>query len=375
MHKISVKIPAAAAIHYPILLNTGLMDRPDEWLPKPSKLAKVIVITDHAVKKLYAEKLNNKLKKLGYNTLLLSFPPGEKSKNQKTKQYIENEMLRNQCGRDSLCLAVGGGVVGDLTGFIAATYMRGVPFIQIPTTLLAMVDSSVGGKTGINTAYGKNLIGAFWQPQMVLVDFQCLKSLPHKQLVNGLIEAIKVFLTNDAKSFRLIAKNLDKILQGEEKILKKIIANAIKIKADIVRQDEKENNGVRMILNFGHTIGHALEQLSGYKLLHGYAVALGILAEAKISVLMGFLSPQKYVMIESLLERLGISGKDLKKYDINKIIAATKLDKKAKQGNVRYILLSDIGNIQQHQHNVASTVSDTVMKKALLQILNNYKLD
>ncbi len=203
-----VNLPASPTASYPIFIRTNILQQITAWLPKTTAIGCIVVITDRAVKKLYANTLVTKLKQQGHRVLLLTIAGGEKSKDYLTQHRLQARMLQQRCGRDTLCIALGGGVVGDLTGYVAATYMRGVPFIQIPTTLLAMVDSSVGGKTGINTPHGKNLIGAFWQPQAVVADMQCLETLPQQHLINGLIEALKMFLTNDAASFVLCAKKL-----------------------------------------------------------------------------------------------------------------------------------------------------------------------
>lgn len=365
--KINVKLPPAPTTSYPIWIGSGLLKKTD-WLPKNLSASHIAIITDHTVKKKYAHTLIQLLKKQGYKPLLFSFSPGEKSKTEKTKAWLAEKMMQHQCNRNTLCIALGGGIVGDLTGYLAATYMRGVPYIQIPTTLLAMVDSSIGGKTGINTRYGKNLMGAFYQPKIVVVDIDYLKSLPKKHLINGLIEAIKVFLTNDKKSFFYTEKNLNRILEKDEACLKSILHRAIKLKANIVEQDEKESN-LRMLVNFGHTIGHALEQICQYKMLHGYAVGLGILVEIKIAQIMGLLDNKSYLIIKTFLARLGFNPKELKKFNIEEIIRATRLDKKAREGKINYVLLKSIGQVHQVGKNVAHTVSDSIVRKAFLTLI------
>jgi len=353
MHKIVVTIPVKTPIRYPVIIGADLFDV-DSWLPK-GKFSRFVIITDHHVKKLFALRLHNTLKKAGHNSILLFFQAGEKNKNNITKQTIENGMLHNACDRNTLVLALGGGVVGDLSGFVAATYLRGIAYIQIPTTLLAMIDSSVGGKTAINTPYGKNLIGAIHQPIAVIADTKLLKTLPEKHKINGLIEAIKIFLTHDKKSFYFLATH-------HEREIDNIIARAVKIKASVVMRDEKEQ-GERALLNFGHTIGHALEKLSNYKLLHGYAVAYGILIESTLSHQMGLLSLKQLIIIKKLLSRFGIHTKNLRKYDINKIIQATKNDKKVQGKNVRYVLLKEIGKAHIIKNNYVHAVSDEMVRQ------------
>lgn len=366
MNHIKVKIPANPTKTYPILINSGFLKNINVWFPR--NYSRFVIITDNTVKKYYASAFAQQLKKIGHKILLLSFPAGEKSKNIKTHSVLIDQLIRNQFGRDSIILAIGGGVVGDMAGFVAATFMRGIPYIQIPTTLLAMVDSSVGGKTGIDTAHGKNLIGAFWQPHSVIADLDCLSTLPKKHLINGLIEAVKIFLIHNAKSFFYTKKNICHILKGDSESLLQLIFQAVKIKSVVVQKDEKELH-LRQILNFGHTIGHALEQLSSYKILHGYAVAYGILVEAKISELLGYLDRDNFLLIQTLFNDLGIKIKELKKWDINKIIEQTKNDKKSRAGKVNYVLLSKIGKVYKKNSIYVHPVSDSLVKKAYLKLI------
>lgn len=308
--QIAMRIPARSAITYPIKIGENLLSYPERWLPEDWHTKKIVIITDDNVNKLYGEKLLRLLRQAA--PLLLSFLPGEQGKNAQIKLELEEKMLQAHCDRETMILALGGGVVGDMAGFVAATYMRGVSYIQIPTTLLAMVDSSVGGKTSINLPQGKNLIGAFWQPSSVIVDVNCLLTLSRDHLINGLIEAVKMFLTHDADYFNYVCHQLDDVLDRNSEVLKNIIQRAIQIKVNVVSADEKESNQ-RMVLNFGHTIGHALEALSNYTLLHGHAVALGMLVEIKIAKILGILADEDCHAIQSLLLKLNISGSQLKK--------------------------------------------------------------
>lgn len=365
MNTIIMQLPSRQIINCPITIESGLLSNPDKWLPDDCLNKKLVVITDDNVKNYYGNTLLKKLQK--YNPLLLSFLPGEKSKNYQTKQYLEDKMFESYCDRDTTILALGGGVVGDMAGFIAATYMRGISYIQIPTTLLAMVDSSVGGKTGIDTGWGKNLIGAFWQPACVVVDMNCLETLPKVHLINGFIEALKMFLTSDVKGFNYASQHIDKVLNVDIYTLNEIVQRAINIKIDVVSKDEKEN-GLRSILNFGHTIGHAIEKITNYTILHGYAVALGILVEAKISQLLGLLSSADYKAIQSLFLKLNISGLQLREMDIEGIIMATRRDKKVKLGAVRYVLLKNIGLVINEGNTILHSVTDEMVRKALLDV-------
>ncbi|MFT3742095.1 MAG: 3-dehydroquinate synthase [Gammaproteobacteria bacterium] len=364
---LTIKIPAIAAKSYQIHLEPDLLAQLPQKLTAFSGFSRIVIITDQTVKKYYAQTLLKILKTQNTPTFLYDFPAGEKYKTIKTKQKLENQMLKAGLGRDTLCLAVGGGVVGDMTGFIAATYMRGIPYIQVPTTLLAMVDSSVGGKTGINTPYGKNLLGAFWQPLAVFADLNCLNTLPLPQRVNGLIEAAKIFLTHDAKYFGYLETHLSKILSGDVKLLGKIIKRAVYWKAKVVKQDPHEKN-LRSVLNFGHTIGHALEQVSNYKLLHGYAVGYGILIEAKMSQHLGILPAQDYQRIIDFFAKLEITARDLKKIPVKKILQTTKIDKKATAEGVKYVLLKQIGQYYHEQDQVAQLVADSVVASAFRSI-------
>ncbi|MBP9742895.1 MAG: 3-dehydroquinate synthase, partial [Burkholderiales bacterium] len=230
-------------------------------------------------------------------------------------------------------------------------------YIQVPTTVLAMVDSSVGGKTAINTNYGKNLIGAFYQPQAVIMDLNLLNQLPKIQLINGVVEAFKIFLTSDAKSFIYATSHLDAILKRDNIKLQRIIKNAVKLKVAVVKADELEEN-LRMILNFGHTIGHALEKVSKFQILHGYAVALGILVEAKIAQLIGFLSQINYDLIAATFYRLGINCEMLYSFNLNAVVEATLSDKKTKNNQIYCILLEDIGKVHCNENGTVATLID-----------------
>ncbi|WP_342147215.1 3-dehydroquinate synthase [Rickettsiella endosymbiont of Aleochara curtula] len=362
LNKISMPMPVEQSINCPVIIGANLYDF-SAWLPSLA-FQQIVIITDHTVKKLYGLELQKCLQQAGYKNLLFSFPAGEKFKTYKTKQMLENNMQLHGCNRDTLIIALGGGIVGDLTGFIAATYLRGIPYIQIPTTLLAMVDSSIGGKTGINTIYGKNLIGVIYQPLCVVIDIILLKTLSKKNIINGLIEAIKMFLTYDAKSLHYTESHLRYLIQGSAIYLKEIVTKAVKIKAAVVGRDEKEQ-GERSVLNFGHTIGHALEKLSNYTLLHGYAVAYGILVEANISYLLDLLNSKALLIIKKLLAQLGIYGKDLQKYNPAEILQATKIDKKVRLGKVHYTLLSDISSIYINNGNYVHPVTDKIVKLAI----------
>ena len=254
MHDLLMTIPAQSETVYPIKIGEQVLLNPKAWLPDDCLVKKMVIITDDHINTLYGPILVTALAE--FKPLLFTFLSGEISKTNKTKQTLEEQMLQQHCDRDTLILALGGGVVGDLAGFIAATYMRGIPYIQIPTSLLAMVDSSVGGKTGINTSQGKNVIGAFWQPRAVIMDTTCLMTLSEIQMINGLIEALKMFMTHSLADFNYVDTHLDRILNKDMAALNHVVQQAVTIKISMVSLDEQDH-GQRMTLNFGHTIGHA----------------------------------------------------------------------------------------------------------------------
>lgn len=366
MHEIVMKMPVETPRDYSIKIGVKLHDV-TAWLPK-RLFSQMVIITDNTVKKIIGIRLQHALQQAGYDSLLLSFSAGEKNKNNKTKQKMENAMLAHRCDRDTLILALGGGVVGDIAGFVAATYLRGIAYIQLPTTLLAMVDSSVGGKTGMNTIHGKNLIGMIHQPLSVVADIELLNTLPKKHRINGLVEAIKMFLTHDANSFHYTASHLAKIIKGDVPLLTEIVIRSVNIKSAVVSRDEKEK-GERVTLNFGHTIGHALEKISNYTLLHGYAVAYGILIEASISHLLGILEVEHLLSIKKVFSQLGFNANDLKDVDLTALISATKNDKKMKLNTVHYTLLKSIGSVHINNEKFAHPVADEMVMQAFKNIM------
>jgi 3-dehydroquinate synthase len=300
--------------------------------------------------------------------ILLPIPAGESSKSQKHKTELEQAMLKADADRRSVVLALGGGVVGDIAGFVAATYMRGIPYIQLPTTLLAMVDSSIGGKTGIDTRQGKNLIGAFHQPSAVLADVNVLKNLPDAEIRNGLIEAAKMYITSDAESFTFLERNLDKALARDLRVLSEVISRAVSIKAGVVERDEREG-GERTVLNFGHTIGHALEKLSDYALPHGQAVAVGIAVETELAYNLGRLSKKDLSAIQTILKKLQAPISVLEKFSLAEIVKATKGDKKSIGGQTRCVILKEIGKVEENEGRFVEIVSDSELKKAIFSVI------
>ena len=289
-------------------------------------------------------------------TPILAVPPGEDSKSRSEKARLEDELLRRRLGRDTVVLGFGGGVVTDLAGFVAATYLRGVPFVPLPTTLLAAVDASVGGKTGINTAYGKNLIGAIRQPAAVFADTALLATLPAAEVRNGLAEAFKMAATSDAALFAACERDLAALVGRDDGALTRLIAAAVRIKAAVVAADEQEA-GMRQILNFGHTVAHGLERATGYRLAHGAAVAIGMIAECRMAALAGPLEAEAEARLRALIAGAGLPVRAPRELERAAVTAAFGSDKKARGGEPRFVLLEDIGRVRDRDNEGATAYS------------------
>ncbi len=301
----------------------------------------VLVSTDNLLS-MHGKRLQAELRKVCSSVLVLKVPDSEKSKNASLALKLIAQVTRFDMKKRLFFVAFGGGVVGDLTGFMAAIYKRGVPYIQIPTTLLAQIDSSIGGKTGVDTGLGKNLVGAFYQPRFVLSDTEFLKTLPRAQIQAGLSEAVKYAAIEDKALFTFIEKNLKKILSLDPKAIEKVILTCARIKARTVGLDEYDKRGVRVKLNFGHTFGHAIEAASCYKVSHGEAVAIGMVCAAEVSVKLGLLKEKDAAELKGLLERIGLPTK-IKKIGKAPILNALAHDKKFTKGGNRFVLINRIG--------------------------------
>jgi 3-dehydroquinate synthase len=302
------------------------------------------IITDTNAGKHFAKPAYESLVKAGFEPVLVTIPAGEKSKRISVVEKCCGQLAAHRLERKSFIVALGGGVVGDLAGFVAATYLRGIPFVQVPTTLLAQVDSSVGGKTGVNLRAGKNLVGAFYQPKLVLCDLDALKTLPEREFRAGLAEVIKYGIIYDAKLFVQLERDLPRLIKREPKTLAAVIARCCEIKAEVVAQDETES-GLRATLNFGHTIGHAIENSFGYgKYLHGEAIATGQVAAAKISQKILGLPERDVGRIENLFVQAGLPARiNLNSAQWKKLFTAMKLDKKVSGGEIKFVLAKEIG--------------------------------
>lgn len=343
---------------YPIHIGEGLLARPNLLLPHlPHKRA--VVVTNTTVAPLYLDTLRITLGLCGVETIPIVLQDGEEYKNAATLGQIYDALLSNRCERGTPLIALGGGVIGDMTGFVAATYLRGVPFIQIPTTLLAQVDSSVGGKTGINHPLGKNMIGAFYQPQAVLADISVLNTLPDKELCAGIAEVIKYGLIRDLPFFEWLDQDMEKLLARDVEALQYAVAQSCRNKAEVVGADELES-GERALLNLGHTFGHAIETGMGYGVwLHGEGVAAGIIMAADLSSRMGWISAADTARIRRLFERakLPVIAPGL---GTSKYLQLMGLDKKVVGGRMRLVLLKAIGH---------AVVTDQVPEDLLLKTL------
>ncbi len=345
MQKVRVKLRKNVDCSYSILIEKGLLGRIPSLLNKNPVGERYAIICDSLTANLFGKPLLKRFNKSRINATLFSFPSGEKSKSLSVLSKLQNRMLEKGFDRNSAIIALGGGVTGDLAGFVAATYMRGIPYIQVPTTLLAMVDSSIGGKVAVDLPRGKNSCGAFHQPKAVFIDLNCLKTLPQKQLSNGLAEIVKHAIIADAKLFTFLENDREKILRKDLAVLGRVIKKNCEIKARIVERDELERN-LRKVVNYGHTVGHALEVLGKYKRFsHGEAISIGMAAEAMISHYLGFLSLGAVERQNRLLEGFGLPTA-LPNYSATKIIAIMRHDKKSEKGKLVFVLPSSIGKMK-----------------------------
>ncbi|MGB2831573.1 MAG: 3-dehydroquinate synthase [Methylotenera sp.] len=332
---------ALANRSYPIHIGRNLISNAELILPH-LKRKHVAIVTNTTIAPLYLEQLSQTLVAAGVKVIPIVLPDGEAYKNAETLNKIYDALLQNRCERTTTLIALGGGVIGDLTGYAAATYLRGVPFIQIPTTLLSQVDSSVGGKTGINHPLGKNMIGAFYQPQVVLADIDTLRTLPPREFSAGVAEVIKYGLIRDADFFDWLEKNIEKLMTLDEAVLSYAVYRSCQNKADVVAIDEHEN-GERALLNLGHTFGHAIENAMGYGVwLHGEAVAAGTIMAANLSQSMGWLTNQDFQRIHALLSAANLPL-EAPKLGVEKYLDLMQLDKKVADGKIRLVLQQGIG--------------------------------
>ncbi len=388
MKEITVKITEDK--EYKICIEKGILNNSGEHLSKAIENKRVIIITNSLVNSLYGAKLLSALRKDGFNSDLIEVPDGEKYKTLSTAKYLYDELLKRKADRTTTLIAFGGGVIGDLTGFVAATYMRGLPLVHIPTTLLAQVDSSIGGKVAVDHPLAKNIIGSFYQPKAVYTDPEVLQTLSDKDIKNGMIEAIKIAVIKSPVFFKWLEKNIDQLLKKHKDLLCEVVKKAVPLKADIVLKDPWESR-LRKILNFGHSIGHALEVRAGYQdLNHGEAVALGMLIETKIARNRGMCSEEFEEKIRRILsflrnqeskpgERLNMSSspsslsfprkresifKHIKNLNYNQFWETLTLDKKNYQGKITFILPEAPGKV---------SLIDNINKEEVIKVLKEFK--
>jgi len=318
--------------------------------------SKFAIISDENVSPIYGQALLKDLSKLDVEAFLFSFPSGEIYKTRATKERLEDQMLEAGLGPDTCVIALGGGVVTDMAGFLAATYCRGIPLVLIPTSLLAMVDASIGGKNGVDHPLGKNLIGSLYEPDKILIDAGFLKSLPLHELRNGFVEMIKHGIVGDQRYFESLEKYPSGLLSADSPLLERMIAQSCRIKSQIVQQ----GTGKRHLLNFGHTVGHALENLTQYELSHGEAVAIGMLVESQMAVNLGHLKPSSLDRIKAVLAKYTLPLKLPSEISIDALLNIMILDKKSINSRPRFVLINEIGSPLNCRH-----VEEPVIKNAL----------
>lgn len=345
---------------YPIFIQKGLLTNIGANLKEKNIAKRYAVISDDHVASLYGETLMASLAKQGLDAELITFPASEKSKNLDTISTLCSELASRNFDRKDGLIALGGGVPGDITGFLASVYLRGIPFVQVPTTLLAQVDSSVGGKTGVDIPEGKNLVGTFYQPQAVYIDTKVLQSLPKEELMGGLAEVIKYGVILDADLFKFLEIQREEILQLNDQVVPGMIARCCEIKAWVVEQDEREGD-LRRILNFGHTIGHAVEAASDFTLIHGLAVAIGMRAAADLAVRGNLLEQKDADRLAQLISAFGMPVTIPTGMDRQRIKKYLKTDKKTVGGKVFFVLPTRIGQV---------AVTDQVTEEDIDAVLN-----
>ncbi|MDD5347543.1 MAG: 3-dehydroquinate synthase [Candidatus Omnitrophica bacterium] len=345
---------------YKVLIGKGLISRLGSSVHGLAPGDAAFIVTNSFLKRAFGRPLEKSLAQAGYATKFMCVPDAESSKSFGQAARVISALTRFDKGRRTFIIALGGGVIGDLAGFVASVYRRGIAYVQVPTTLLAQVDSSIGGKTAVDLESGKNLAGTFYQPRLVLADVGLLRSLDSRQLRSGLAEVIKYGIIRDAGLFTYIERNPVRVLAGDPRALAYIVQRCAAIKASIVSQDEREEKGLRTILNFGHTIGHAVEAAGGFRRYnHGEAIALGMLVACGISRRLGLLAEKQFSRVESLIKRIGLPAR-IRGVRFEKIIKAHYHDKKFKGATNRFVLVSGIGKVV-----VCDGIALGVIKEAL----------
>ena len=374
---------------YEILVTTGSLVCPDEWMPwsrgRMSRVSSVLLVTDSNLETTHARTIQSYFERNQMDVHCVAMQPGETTKSLESAQYLYDQLAQIAADRRTLVCAVGGGVIGDLAGFVAATYLRGLPFYQVPTTLLAQVDSSVGGKVAVNHARGKNLIGCFYQPVGVLIDTDVLQSLPDREYRCGLAEVVKYGVILDAQFFEFMEDKVDSINARNAAVLRTLITRCCELKALVVEQDEREQGGQRAVLNFGHTFAHAFENLGNYQLLHGEAVAVGMICASRLAVLLGRVEKKFTDRLFTLLNRMNLptrltqianhDGKGLAEgetraeshsmFDPEQVVQSMRYDKKAISGTPQFVLPSSLGKVEMVQQVDADLVRRSLIESRL----------
>src|SRR3989344_2770810 len=352
---------------YQIFVGSSILNELADFIKKNHSGKKVAVIMGEHTSRLHKPKLGKILSDL--NPLFITVPSGESSKSREMKEEIEDNLLDHKFGRDSLIIAIGGGVIGDLAGFVASTFNRGIPVIHVPTTLLAMADSSIGGETAINTKHGKNLIGTFHQPDAVFVDMDFLETLPDDEFKSGLGEIIKQGIIQDKELFNFLEKHCKEILERKKDVLQHIIKRSIELKKQVFELDSHEM-GLRQILNFGHTFGHALEAYYNYKIKHGFAVAIGMVVEARISAMTNSLKENEEERIRNMIKIFGFPMSD--SAGTSKIMELMVSDKKSKGNRPRFVLIDRIGKAKEKDGSFSFEVDSKVVEEAIEKSKDEY---
>lgn len=355
MRKVKVRLGSNS---YEIHIGSGILSQSVCWLKENGFSGKVVIITNPIVKGLYGDALKQSLVREGFEPAILLVPDGEEQKSLEAASRLYNELADFGAERTTPILALGGGVIGDLAGFVAATYLRGVPLVQIPTGLLAQVDSSIGGKVAVDHGQLKNMVGTFYQPKLVVADIAALQTLSSKEISDGLAEVIKYAVIWDKEFFAYLEKNLDKVKLLKEGVIEVIVFKSARIKAEIIAKDERDF-GLRNILNYGHTVGHAIESASDFQVEHGQAVAIGMVAEGRIANKLGIFSKDELIRLKNLIQRADLPIK-VPNLNVAKVIEAMKHDKKIRQGKIRLVLPKCIGNV---------FISDEVSLSLIEQVL------
>ncbi len=332
---------------YDILIGENLLAQAGSFALARGQITQAIVITDDNVSHNHAQNVAASLADAGVDVDILVVPAGEESKSIAVANQLWQEVLDAGADRKTWIVAVGGGVIGDLAGYIAASFARGLSFLQVPTTLLADVDSSVGGKVGVNLPTAKNMVGAFWQPAGVLIDTAALNTLPEREYLSGLAEIVKYGVILDAEFFAYLEDHADDILARDPAVLRHIIARSCQLKATVVEQDEREETGLRAVLNYGHTYAHALEAVAGYgELLHGEAVSIGMPCAARLALALGRIDSELVERQDNLLRRLHLPVKVPESLPEDALLAAMQRDKKVEHGRLRFVLPTRVGHVE-----------------------------